>query len=120
MKSPKLLILDEPFDGLDESSRRSLADSINHLMTGPMRVILVVHRMEEIVPNITHVLFVKDGQLFMQGPKDELLTSEKISQLYGCNLQLEKNHGGYLVSYGPEKKEEIDQGLPDMRILRRP
>jgi molybdate transport system ATP-binding protein len=108
MKSPKLLILDEPYDGLDVRSRVSLAESINHLMTGPMRVILVVHRIEEIVSNITHVLFIKDGRLFMQGPKEETLTSENISQLYGCNLHLEKSHGGYWVSYGPEKKEKID------------
>lgn len=111
MKSPKLLILDEPFDGLDETSRQTLTESIHHLMTGSLRVILVVHRLEEILPHITHVLFVKDGQLFMQGPKDEILTSENISQLYGCQLQLEKNDGGYRVSYGIEKKEPIDTGL---------
>jgi molybdate transport system ATP-binding protein len=86
IKAPKLLILDEPFDGLDETARRSFSDSINHLMTGPVRVILVVHRLEEIVPQITHVLFVKEGQLFMQGPKEYSLTSENISQLYGCQL----------------------------------
>jgi molybdate transport system ATP-binding protein len=49
IKSPRLLILDEPFDGLDGRSRATLAESINRLMTGSMRVILVVHRLEEIV-----------------------------------------------------------------------
>lgn len=111
MKSPELLILDEPYDGLDARSRLSLAESINHLMAGSMRVILVVHRIEEIVPGITHVLFVKDGQLFMQGPKESLLTSENLSQLYGCALHIEKSPGGYLVSYGPEKKEKIDPSV---------
>ncbi len=102
IKAPKLLILDEPFDGLDETSRRSLAESINHLMTGSARVILVVHRLEEIVSSITHVLFIKEGQLFMQGPKEYLLTSENISQLYGCSLELEQDNGKYLVSFGKE------------------
>lgn len=111
VKSPKLLILDEPFDGLDEASRQSLAESINHLMTAPVRVILVVHRLEEIVPNITHVLFVKNGQLFMQGPKEEVLTSEKISQLYGCQLHLEKSNEKYRVTYGIGESEPIDTGL---------
>ena len=108
IKSPKLLILDEPFDGLDGSSRAGLAESINHLMTGPMRVILVVHRLEEIVPNITHVLLVKNGQLFMQGPKDEVLNSENISTLYGFNLQLERTKQGYRVVYGAEKSVNIE------------
>ncbi|MDI7258549.1 MAG: ATP-binding cassette domain-containing protein [Thermodesulfobacteriota bacterium] len=111
VKSPKLLILDEPFDGLDEASRQSLAESINGLMTAPVRVILVVHRLEEIVPNITHVLFVKDGQLFMQGAKEEVLTSEKISQLYGCQLHLEKSNGRYQVTYRIGESESINTDL---------
>jgi len=103
MKTPRLLILDEPFEGLDEEERDLLARSINGLMTGPMRVILVAHRLEEIVPNITHVLLVKDGRLFGQGPKDEILTSENLSRLYGCSLRLGKNNGTYFLSYGEEK-----------------
>jgi len=111
IKSPKLLILDEPFDGLDERSRKSLADSINHLMTDSIRVILVAHRLEEVVPNITHVLLVKDGQLFMEGLKKDILTSENISKLYGCNLTLEKIDEGYRVSYDAEKSERMDPSV---------
>ena len=100
MKSPNLLILDEPFDGLDEISRESLARAIDQLMNGPMRVILVAHRLEEIVPNITHVLFIKGGRLFRQGPKEEMLTSENISSLYGCALHVERNNGRFGLSRG--------------------
>jgi molybdate transport system ATP-binding protein len=116
IKSPKLLILDEPFDGLDGRSRAALAESINHLMTGSVRVILVVHRLEEIVPNITHVLLVKNGQLFMQGPKDEVLTSENISNLYGFNLHLEKTNQEYRVSYEVEKSDIIGTTILDREV----
>ena len=110
MKSPRLLILDEPFEGLDEKGRDLLARSINGLMTGPMRVILVAHRLEEVVPNITHVLLVKGGRLFLQGPKEEVLTSENLSQLYGCSLRLGKNNGTYFLNYGEE--ESTSKELP--------
>jgi molybdate transport system ATP-binding protein len=119
MKSPRLLILDEPFEGLDEKGRDLLARSINGLMTGPMRVILVAHRLEEIVPNITHVLLVKGGRLFLQGPKDEVLTSENLSHLYGFSLRLGKDNGTYFLNYGEEEstpKElpgEYRQGLSE-------
>ena len=111
MKSPRLLILDEPFEGLDESGRNLLIQSINRLMTGPMRVILVAHRLEEIVPNITHALLVKNGRLFLQGPKDDILTSENLSRLYGCNLRLGKNNGTYVLS--PEEGKEAPLELPE-------
>ncbi len=128
IKAPKLLILDEPFDGLDEVARRSLAESIDHLMTDSVRVILVVHRLEEIVPTITHVLFIKEGQLFMQGPKEYLLTSGNISELYGCPLELERDNGRYLVSFGQDGTkpvattpvaEEKDPHVPDTLIEMR-
>jgi molybdate transport system ATP-binding protein len=113
IKAPKLLILDEPFDGLDESARRSLAESIDHLMTDSVRVILVVHRLEEIVPRTTHVLFIKEGQLFMQGPKEYLLTSENLSELYGCPLQLERDNGRYLVSFGKDGSQPMAMAPAD-------
>lgn len=100
MKSPKLLILDEPFEGLDESTRELMAKSIDGFMKGPMRVILVTHRLEEIMPNITHVLLVKDGQIFRKGGKDEILTSENISQLYGCELRVKKGSERYRLADG--------------------
>ena len=92
--------MDEPFDGLDEASRESLAKAINRLMTEPMRVILVAHRLEEVVSNITHVLFIKSGRLFRQGPKEEMLTSENISSLYGCTLHVERKNGRFGLSQG--------------------
>ena len=82
IKSPNLLILDEPFDGLDKQSRVSLADTINDLMRDKIQVILITHRFEEITPNITHVLLLKYGKIFMSGKKEEVFTPENINRVY--------------------------------------
>ena len=82
IKRPNLLILDEPFDGLDEQSRISLADTINDLMRQNIQVILITHRFEEITPNITHVLLLKYGKIFMSGRKEEVFTPENINRVY--------------------------------------
>jgi molybdate transport system ATP-binding protein len=73
IRSPQLLILDEPFDGLDRESRRQLGQLINELMNGSRQVILITHRSEEILPNISHVLAVDDGKVVCQGKRDEVL-----------------------------------------------
>lgn len=112
LKSPRLLILDEPFEGLDEGARRSLAQAIDLLMAGPLQVILVAHRLEEVVPGITHVLFVKDGRLFRHGPKEAVLTSEGVSALYGCRLGVKRNNGRYYLASGGESAELAPVPLP--------
>lgn len=121
MKSPRLLILDEPFDGLDEKSRASLEESVDQLMASPVRVILVVHRIEEIVRGITHVLFLKEGRIWRQGPKEELLSSDPISELYGTPLRVEKNHFRYFIlSPPPSPKEKNALKFPGPQIQEIP
>ena len=56
LHSPRLLILDEPFDGLDASMRQHFADIITALAREGLQIILVSHRNEEILPVMTHYL----------------------------------------------------------------
>ncbi len=109
MKSPKLLILDEPFDGLDESSRTSLGKCIDAIMTDSMRVILVTHRLEEVLPRISHALLVKNGRLWLQGPKDTILTSENMESLYDWPIQVIRNSGKFATCYDSNRKH-LDTG----------
>ena len=87
VKSPKLLILDEPFDGLDENSRLDLKASIAKLLTGKIHLILVTHRYDEILPQITHILAIKDGIIMFEGTKTDALTKDKLNKLYGYGIK---------------------------------
>ncbi len=82
LKSPEIMILDEPFDGLDESSRQDLAQIIDELMDDTRTVILVTHRQREILPNISHVLAIRDGKVIFQGRRDDVMTPSQMEHLY--------------------------------------
>ena len=82
IKSPKLLILDEPFDGLDKQSRRFLTEMINTLARTDIQLILITHRFEEIVPKITHVMLLKQGRIYMSGRKENVFKPEIIDAVY--------------------------------------
>jgi len=86
INSPDILILDEPFDGLDRSSRNNLAPIIDDLMDDTRTVILVTHRQREILPRISHVLAVRDGKVLFQGPREEVLTPSNMETLYRSAL----------------------------------
>ena len=82
LNSPEILILDEPFDGLDESSRIDLAQIIDDLMDDSRTVILVTHRQREILPNISHVLALRDGEIIFKGKREDILMPSRMERLY--------------------------------------
>jgi molybdate transport system ATP-binding protein len=82
IKSPKLLILDEPFAGIDAGSRKKIAESIAELVKQGLQIVLVTHRVQEIFPFISNILFIKNGKVLMQGKRNDILTTESLNHLY--------------------------------------
>ncbi len=66
LKNPRLLILDNPFTGLDERFRTKFAESLESLMRGDMRVMIVGTSRDDIPRSITHILSVKDNRVIAQ------------------------------------------------------
>ena len=96
----KLLILDEPCAGLDIPTRERFLQTLEKLSHTSM--IYVTHRIEEIMPCITHVLFLKGGKIVAQGKKDEMLNTKTLSHALGCSLTVEKKSNRYwLLGAGP-------------------
>jgi molybdate transport system ATP-binding protein len=114
IKRPKLLILDEPFDGLDEPSRNVLAGIINDLMGGNMQVILITHRFAEMVPNITHVLLLRHGKIFKSGKKEDIFTAANINRVYEIDPRPIQN---YPEKMGQTTTAAKKRGSPSSRIL---
>lgn len=84
MAKPKLLILDEPCNGLDIYSREQLLSTIETVTQqeeGPT-VIYVTHHIEEIVSAITHVLLLHNGKVVAQGEKKATLTPENLEKTF--------------------------------------
>jgi molybdate transport system ATP-binding protein len=82
LKKPRLLVLDEPYDGLDHQSRRSLKTLLEGLIADHIQVVLITHRIEEIMSNISHVLLLKNGGVFQHGKRDDILTKKILDDLY--------------------------------------
>jgi molybdate transport system ATP-binding protein len=82
---PRLLILDEPYDGLDSRYQSELARIINELMDPERSVVLVTHRRREIPQNATHVIGVRAGRIIFQGRREKLLDSRWMDRLYASS-----------------------------------
>jgi molybdate transport system ATP-binding protein len=69
----RLLILDEPFAGLDVTGREYLHRVLDRLMETPLRVLLLTTRPEDLPRRTTHVLRVHQCRLVAAGPRRQVL-----------------------------------------------
>lgn len=92
---PGALLLDEPTAGLDFVAQRMLLESLRGLAQGNTTVVLVTHHLEEILPEIDLVILLRDGRVFAQGSKDEVLRSQTLSAQYGAPIRVRRSGGYY-------------------------
>ena len=78
---PDLLVLDEPLEGLDQSSRAAVSDALDELQQQGLALLWVANRLDELPGWITHVAFMHDARLLYQGTKDDVLAQPELRGL---------------------------------------
>ncbi len=94
---PKLLILDEPCNGLDIVSREQLLstlESLGRTSDGPT-MILVTHHLQEIMPAFTHVFFLKSGRCAACGEKELILRENLLTEIFGIPIEARCENGRF-------------------------
>ena len=72
MRSPRLLVLDEPTNGLDPAGIRDMRALVRRLADGGITILLSSHNMLEVEEICRHVAIMRRGQLAFDGSMDEL------------------------------------------------
>ena len=81
MAQPDLLILDEPFDGLDVQSRSNLATLLGELHQQGLTLVLVLNRFDDIPDYVEHVGVLAECTLTHLGARQEILAEALVAQL---------------------------------------
>ncbi|MDO5723512.1 MAG: metal ABC transporter ATP-binding protein [Flaviflexus sp.] len=63
VRHPDLLFLDEPFAGVDEGSRQSIARVLADRVSSGMTLVCVLHGLGELAPTITHTITLERGHI---------------------------------------------------------
>lgn len=92
---PASLILDEPAANLDLKTQKSFKQQIRSIAAQGRNILMVTHDLAEIIPEIEHVIILKEGRLFAQGPKEELLTQKLLSEVYETSVYVDEHDGWY-------------------------
>ncbi len=69
---PKLLILDEPFSGLDPVNANLIRDEIDDLHKNGTTILFSTHRMEQVEQICEHIVLINKGTNVLSGSVDEV------------------------------------------------
>ena len=104
MSKPELLILDEPFDGLDVASRANLAEILSQLSKQNITIVMVLNRFNEIPSFVKYIGLLANCQLLKYGTKDTILNDVAVKQF--ANLE-------HLSNFTLPEPDEISVPLPN-------
>jgi len=97
---PDVLILDEPTNGMDLSSKAATLELIRMLHDeDKLTVILVTHMLDDVANHVKQIALV-ERNFFQVGSVDEVLTEKNLSAIYEMPVRVKEFDGGKVVLPG--------------------
>jgi len=93
VQEPEMLLLDEPSNALDLAAQRELREALRLVAQQGTGILMVTHHLADILPEITRVIMMRAGRIFADGTKNELITAEKLRELFGVEVTLTRRDG---------------------------
>jgi|Deesub1362B_J571_1020462.scaffolds.fasta_scaffold00016_115 ABC-type Mn2+/Zn2+ transport system ATPase subunit len=91
---PEILLLDEPFNGVDIPSQNKILDLISDLRKKGVTVLLVVHNVNPLLHHIDKIMLLKN-RIVAFGKPDEVLTDKNLISAYGASIPIIYCEEGY-------------------------
>ncbi|GAB3683541.1 hypothetical protein GCM10028857_11250 [Salinarchaeum chitinilyticum] len=86
---PDLLLLDEPFAGMNQAEIRELSEQIEGFRDEGISMVVVDHNMRGLMQLVDRVVVLSSGQKLAEGPPEEIVENQDVQDAY-----LAGEHGG--------------------------
>ncbi|CAB4336522.1 unannotated protein [freshwater metagenome] len=100
LRSPDLLLLDEPTSGVDVALRHELLHLLEELRADGMSIVLTTHDLNGVATHLPAVACI-NRSIIAQGPTPEVLTPETLELTYGASMQILEHAGLRLIVESP-------------------
>jgi iron complex transport system ATP-binding protein len=90
---PRVIVLDEPSTALDFAASIQLGAVLRELPASGHTLVWVTHHPGEIPPEVERAILLKDGRVFADGPKREVLRAPILGDLYDVDLTVRWSRG---------------------------
>jgi ABC-2 type transport system ATP-binding protein len=96
LHEPRLIILDEPFSGLDPVNSNLIKDEIYKLARSGSTIIFSTHRMEQVEEICDHIMLVNKGEKILDGSVSEVKQRFK-ENIFSVGLKGMSRSGGDVI-----------------------
>ena len=79
---PTIMLLDEPFAGIDPISISDIRDLVIELKTRDIGVLITDHNVRETLDIVDRACIIYDGQVLFQGTAEALVADQEVRRLY--------------------------------------
>ena len=79
---PSIMLLDEPFAGIDPISISDIRDLVKELKSRGIGVLITDHNVRETLDIVDRACIIYDGRMLFQGSPEALVADEKVRRLY--------------------------------------
>ena len=94
---PETLLFDEPSNALDIAAQFQLCETMRELARSGVAILLVTHHVSEIIPEIDRVIMLRDGEILIDGPKQDVLIEDNLSKLFGVAVRIHPRQGSFYI-----------------------
>ena len=98
IKTPDILILDEPIANLDYKSKYFVIDKIDELSKLDTKILCVTHNISMITKIYDRVIMLKGGEIIADGNQNKVINSKNLNKLYGIDIEIIKNNGLWTIN----------------------
>ena len=95
--NPQALVLDEPTSSLDLHATYELREILRKLARGGISILMVTHHLPDIIPEMQRVVLIRQGRVYVDGAKRDLLKPDILSGLFGFSVEVLERGGYYHV-----------------------
>jgi len=93
--NPQTLLLDEPTTSLDLAGLHDLRGHLRVLAQQGVGIVLVTHHLDDVLPEIDRVILLRDGRVYRDGPKQQILSPDVLSDTFRVRVEVVLRDGFY-------------------------
>ncbi len=98
VQQPRVLVLDEPTTHLDLGWREHIVATLDELYAQTRPTLLLVCHALEVIPRCCRrLVLLRDGRMVAEGMPEDVLTAERVADLYGPGLRVLHENGRHAV-----------------------